>query len=413
MKLRRIACLLSACVCVATGTVATACGEKTEKTKDEILNGAIYMAEYGKAADGSPLLPQRIQLPADSGIVSSDGKVAISAYYYRIDYIDITETETAFKEYNDYIYMGIVRFANMYLQSNEWWYDNGGTCCVVYEEEAGQIVERECPLNVDLKSNYGFDGVWQDFWQHKYVKYEQEGLLAPDHTSDTVYLRYQKSTGEYTVYDESDAPLGFTFSQLWIGCRDSELCDNVHEEIYSLSSYTYNHETNEYSWTYLPKKPSRIYGGTFFERSSVLMKIEETDERIAVDTRLNETSSILRVGSNCLSDVDTLKGLTLKLSNNLLVHSGAIVACDNLEWLLIDNPDGNYLQLLPQAVQNCGKLNKIFYKGTQADYEKYVRLYPQNDVLRGATAYFYAETAQAGGNYWHYDTDGVTPIVWA
>jgi hypothetical protein len=33
--------------------------------------------------------------------------------------------------------------------------------------------------------------------------------------------------------------------------------------------------------------------------------------------------------------------------------------------------------------------------------------------LTSAKRYYYSETQPtAEGNYWHYDTDGVTPVVW-
>lgn len=45
--------------------------------------------------------------------------------------------------------------------------------------------------------------------------------------------------------------------------------------------------------------------------------------------------------------------------------------------------------------------------------------YP-NDPLTNATRYYYSENEPAlngsgtdyDGNYWHYDTDGKTPVVW-
>ena len=43
-----------------------------------------------------------------------------------------------------------------------------------------------------------------------------------------------------------------------------------------------------------------------------------------------------------------------------------------------------------------------------------------SDNLTSVTRYYYSETEPAlnaegtayNGNYWHYDTDGITPVIW-
>ena len=51
----------------------------------------------------------------------------------------------------------------------------------------------------------------------------------------------------------------------------------------------------------------------------------------------------------------------------------------------------------------------VFYTGTSIDKAKY-------DAIRfnaSITVYCYAEVMpQEEGNFWHYDTDGVTPVIW-
>lgn len=61
----------------------------------------------------------------------------------------------------------------------------------------------------------------------------------------------------------------------------------------------------------------------------------------------------------------------------------------------------------------------MYYKGTAAKWAK-ISIKHGNSYLTDATRYYYSETAPAlnedgtayDGNYWHYDTDGVTPVIW-
>ena len=70
------------------------------------------------------------------------------------------------------------------------------------------------------------------------------------------------------------------------------------------------------------------------------------------------------------------------------------------------------------AFEGCG-VNVIYYDGTSNDWEQ-IDIQGTNHTLIDAKKYYYSETEPAfnsdgtayNGNYWHYDTDGVTPIIW-
>ena len=67
------------------------------------------------------------------------------------------------------------------------------------------------------------------------------------------------------------------------------------------------------------------------------------------------------------------------------------------------------------AFRDCSKLKTVYYKGTAEEWEKIEidNEYNYNDPLINATVYYYSETKPSEeGNYWHYDTDGVTPVKW-
>jgi hypothetical protein len=57
-------------------------------------------------------------------------------------------------------------------------------------------------------------------------------------------------------------------------------------------------------------------------------------------------------------------------------------------------------------------LNTIYYTGSEEEWNS-INISNGNDLLASATIYYYSESAPtADGNYWHYDTDKTTPVVW-
>ena len=57
-------------------------------------------------------------------------------------------------------------------------------------------------------------------------------------------------------------------------------------------------------------------------------------------------------------------------------------------------------------------LGSVYYGGSQAEWEA-ITIKGLNTDLTGSTIYYYSETQPTeAGNYWHYDDDGVTPVVW-
>ena len=71
------------------------------------------------------------------------------------------------------------------------------------------------------------------------------------------------------------------------------------------------------------------------------------------------------------------------------------------------------------AFYNCSGLKTVFYKGSAEQWGK-ISINSNNYSLTSATRYYYSETEPAlnaegtayNGNYWHYDTDGITPVIW-
>lgn len=72
------------------------------------------------------------------------------------------------------------------------------------------------------------------------------------------------------------------------------------------------------------------------------------------------------------------------------------------------------------AFDGCNKLKTVYYKGTAEQWDKISIKGLYNNYLRSATRYYYSENEPAlnsdstayDGNYWHYDSDGITPVIW-
>ena len=110
------------------------------------------------------------------------------------------------------------------------------------------------------------------------------------------------------------------------------------------------------------------------------------------------------------------------------VGQSAFRNCSSLKSAVISANIGNYLftnctslkNIVTQeklisigayALYNC-YVSNLFLIGSSSDWDN-VYIGVGNDRLNHVSIYYYSDTQPTTtGNYWHYDTDGVTPIVW-
>ena len=63
------------------------------------------------------------------------------------------------------------------------------------------------------------------------------------------------------------------------------------------------------------------------------------------------------------------------------------------------------------AFAECNTLEAVYYRGTATQWQAVT--IGSDSFVSTTTVYCYSETQPTDtGNYWHYDTDGVTPVKW-
>lgn len=102
----------------------------------------------------------------------------------------------------------------------------------------------------------------------------------------------------------------------------------------------------------------------------------------------------------------------IKLNNVIIGNSAtsigerAFYECSELVSMIL--PD-SVISIGRDAFFGCDEFEYVFYNGM---LEQWKKITSYNSILE-SKVYFYRESMPTGyGNYWHYDVDGVTPVIW-
>ncbi len=125
--------------------------------------------------------------------------------------------------------------------------------------------------------------------------------------------------------------------------------------------------------------------------------------------------SVTSIGSLAFADCTGLTSVTIPDSVTS-IGDWAFSGCSGLTSVTI--PD-SVTSIGRSAFSGCTGLKTVFYKGTAEQWSKISIIY-DNNYLTSAMRYYYSATEPAlnaegtayDGNYWHYDTDGITPVIW-
>ena len=126
---------------------------------------------------------------------------------------------------------------------------------------------------------------------------------------------------------------------------------------------------------------------------------------------------------NCIIETES-KTLILGCNTSVIpsdgsvtyIGSSALSGCSGLKSITI--PD-SVTTIGEYAFNGCSGLETVFYKGTIKQWNQ-ITIRWDNDSLIDARRYYYSENEPAlnadgtayDNNYWHYDVDGKTPVIW-
>ena len=132
-------------------------------------------------------------------------------------------------------------------------------------------------------------------------------------------------------------------------------------------------------------------------------------------TSITIPDSVTTIGYRAFYWCDNLTSITIPNSVTL-IDDFAFYGCRGLTSIIIAN---SVTSIGDYVFADCSELKTVYYKGTAEEWDK-ILIYSNNTYLTSATRYYYSETEPAlnydgtayKGNYWHYDTDGKTPVIW-
>jgi len=121
------------------------------------------------------------------------------------------------------------------------------------------------------------------------------------------------------------------------------------------------------------------------------------------------SDSVTSYSTSAFWGASQLKSIRLSKEATYL-NTGLLGYTTSLKSLIIP---AKVNKIAKQAFQNSG-IETIYYESSKEDWDKIQINTNGNDPFTAATKYYYSEEepTENKSEYWHYDSDGVTPMLW-
>lgn len=117
---------------------------------------------------------------------------------------------------------------------------------------------------------------------------------------------------------------------------------------------------------------------------------------------------VTAIGENAFNGNTAITGVTIP-DSVISIGNSAFNGCTSLTSVLIGS---DVTTIGESAFNGCTSLTNVYYNGTEGEWETLCSsIGIGNDYLIDAKVYYFSETEPAEGFFWHYDTDGVTPVI--
>ena len=243
-----------------------------------------------------------------------------------------------------------------------------------------------------------------------------------------------KEITSFTIDDKTK----FIWSSAFSECRVLESIENT-QNILCIGSYAFEHCNNLKTFT-IPYGVTTIEDGTFFCCTNM--------QTITIPETVTSIGQSAFEGCNNLKSISIPNGVTsigqkafyeCKKLENIIIPDGVtfirhytFYGCESLEWVSL--PESVYYIdqfafkncsslksiIIPSAVTKidfaaflyCDALTTVYYGGTEDKWST-ISIEGNNGCLNGVRKYYFSQTEpEKDGYFWHFDTDGVTPVSW-